>query len=79
MTAGFIGMIATTQMWALVIFAIMGGVAWSFTPLAISIPFEISGIKPREVAVGASVVTTLMMGGGVLGPVTTGAILPFWT
>lgn len=74
MTAGFIGMIATTQMWALVIFAIMGGVAWSFTPLAISIPFEISGIKPREVAVGASVVTTLMMGGGVLGPVTTGAI-----
>ena len=74
MAVSFVGMLGTTQMWALVLFALMGGVAWSFMPIAMSVPFEIHGIKPREMAVGSSIVMTLMMGGSILGPVVTGAI-----
>ena len=74
MAGAFLGMIWTTQLWALVIFGLMGGIAWGFAPIAISMPYEIPGIRPREVAIGASVITTMMLGGGILGPVTAGAV-----
>ncbi|MEE9285785.1 MAG: MFS transporter [Dehalococcoidia bacterium] len=74
MAAGSFGLLLTTEMWLLVLMALLVGVSWGHLPIALSIPYEIPGIQPREIVVGLSLITTLLMIGGILGPLVAGAV-----
>ena len=74
MTVSLVGLVLTTNIWLLVALALIGGGGFAFVPIAVTIPFEIPGIQPREVAVASTMIMTLMMVGGVIGPVIAGAI-----
>ena len=52
----------------------LNGVGWGFWPILSSVPFYIPGIRPREVAVGTSLVMTLGSLGTFLGPLITGIV-----
>ena len=53
-------------------------VGWSFFPVLMTIPFELRGIKPREVAIVTSSIYTIVWIGAFVGPILTGAIQE-WT
>ena len=72
MAAASAGMLLTTEFWALALLSSAVGLSWGFLPITYSIPFEIPGAGRREVAVGASFVTTLLFTGGIVGPVVVG-------
>jgi cyanate permease len=74
LTGASLGMLLSEQMAVLVPMGLLAGIAWGHLPIALTMPYELPGLRPREVPVGLSMVTTLMMTGGVLGPITVGAI-----
>ena len=47
---------------------------WSFFPVAMTIPYELPGIKPRELAVASSILYTALWIGAFTGPVLAGAL-----
>lgn len=51
------------------------GLVWIMVPVVQTIPFEIPGIKPREVAVLTGMMGTMASGGFALGPVVTGFLI----
>ena len=53
-------------------------VGWSFFPVLMTIPFELRGIRPREVAIVTSSIYTIVWVGAFVGPILTGAIQE-WT
>ena len=63
-----------------VLFAVfmVQSVGWSFFPVLMTIPFELRGIKPREVAIVTSSIYTVVWIGAFVGPILTGAIQE-WT
>ena len=58
----------------LILVSAVNGVGWGFWPILSSVPFYIPGIRPREVAVGSSLVMTLASLGTFLGPLLTGVL-----
>jgi predicted MFS family arabinose efflux permease len=50
------------------------GVIWIVSPVLEVLPFEFPGIRPREVAVIASLIRTLMGLGFAMGPMVTGLV-----
>lgn len=69
-----VGMLLTGEFWLQVIFCIMMGAAWGYVPLAFSIPYEIKGIQPQEIALSAAVINSLLMSGGIVGPALVGVL-----
>lgn len=53
---------------------ILGFLAWSPVVAIRAIPFEVPGIKPSEVAVGQSIIQTVMMLGGLIGAPVVGSL-----
>ena len=53
------------------------GVVWIVSPTIEVLPFEFPGIRPREVAVIASLVKTLSGLGFAMGPVVTGVVTQY--
>ena len=49
-------------------------VGWSFFPVLMTIPFELPGIKPREIAVVTAAVYTIVWVGAFFGPIFTGSV-----
>ena len=74
MAGGSFGMLLTTEMWLLAPLALLVGVSWGHLPISLSIPYEIPDFQPRDVVIGLSMITTLLMTGGILGPLVAGAI-----
>ena len=74
MIGGAIGLLVTSNMAALVGFGLITGFAWGFMVLPITIPYTLKGIEPSEVGVGISIVITLIMVGGIVVPVVSGAV-----
>lgn len=72
MALSSVGMLWTGSYPVLVIIALVHGVAWSFFPIVMTIPFELSGIKPREVAVAIGFLEAAILAGGVVGPILAG-------
>lgn len=68
------GMLLTADTWALALLSMAAGLSWGFVPITYSMPYEIPGIQPREVSVNASLITTLLFAGGILGPIVVGVI-----
>ena len=52
---------------------IVQSVGWSFFPVLMTIPFELRGIRPREVAIVTSSIYTIVWIGAFVGPIMTGA------
>ena len=61
----------------LVIVFIAQSLGWGFFPVLMTIPYELPGIKPREVAVVTASVYTAVWIGAFFGPIVTGTIQEF--
>ena len=72
MIASNIGMILTGWVPGLFLFSLMNGVAWAFFPILITVPFNLRGIRPRELAVAFSFTMMMTSIGTSLGPLITG-------
>ncbi|PKB67439.1 MAG: hypothetical protein BZY81_04730 [SAR202 cluster bacterium Io17-Chloro-G4] len=72
MIASNIGMILTGWLPALFMLSLMNGVAWAFFPILITVPFNLRGIRPRELAVAFSFTMMMTSIGTSLGPLITG-------
>ncbi len=67
-----VGMILTGWVPGLFLLSLMNGVAWAFFPILITVPFNLRGIRPRELAVAFSFTMMMTSVGTSLGPLITG-------
>ena len=74
MVVTYLVMIQIDSIPMLLLVSALNGVGWGFWPILSSVPFYIPGIRPREVAVGTSLVMTLGSLGTFLGPLITGIL-----
>ena len=74
MVVTYLVMIQIDSIPMLLIVSALNGIGWGFWPILSSVPFYIPGIRPREVAVGTSLVMTLGSLGTFLGPLITGIL-----
>ncbi|MFQ5874621.1 MAG: hypothetical protein ACE5JL_12585 [Dehalococcoidia bacterium] len=73
-TATSIGFLYTGTYGYLVLLAMANGLSFAFFPIIMTIPFELPGIKPREIAVANSFVETFFVIGAMIGPVLAGGL-----
>ncbi len=64
----------TPSPWLLIVLLTALGIVWIVSPALEVLPFEFPGVRPREVAVIASLVKTLSGLGFAMGPVVTGLV-----
>ena len=74
MAVTYLAMIRVDSIPALLVVSALNGVGWGFWPILSSVPFYIPGVRPREVAVGTSLVMTLGALGTFMGPLVTGIV-----
>ena len=74
MAVTYLVMIQVDSIPLLLLVSALNGVGWGFWPILSSVPFYIPGIRPREVAVGTSLVMTLAALGTFMGPLITGIL-----
>ena len=72
MVASFLGMILFDSVSIIFLMSIINGVAWTFFPILITVPFNLRGIQPRQLAVAFSFVMMLISLGQALGPLFVG-------
>ena len=72
MAGSFVGMALTGSIPILIFLSFLNGIAWGFWPILGSVPFQLPGIKPREMAVGLAFMTSGTAMGVVLGPIIAG-------
>ncbi len=73
-TASSIGMLFTGSIVYLVLLGVANGLSFVFFPILMTIPFELPGIKPREVAVANGFIDTFFVAGAMLGPILAGVL-----
>lgn len=71
-TAFGMALLFTGSIPLLVLFSFFFGISWGFFPIILTIPYELEGIKPREVAVASSLIWMFIWLGGVVGPLLVG-------
>ena len=74
MIASNIAMILTGWVPILFVLALFNGFAWTFFPILITVPFNLRGIRPRELVVAFSFTMMMVSLGQALGPLLTGLI-----
>ena len=72
MVGSFLGMILFDSVPIIFLMAFINGVAWTFFPILITVPFNLRGIQPRQLAVAFSFVMMLISTGQALGPLFIG-------
>ena len=72
MVGSFVGMIVSGSLPMIFGMAIINGMAWTFFPILITVPFNLRGIQPRQLAVSFSFVMMLITVGQALGPLFIG-------
>ena len=72
MVGSFVGMILTGSVVMIYVMSIINGVTWTFFPILITVPFNLRGIQPRQLAVAFSFVMMLISTGQALGPLLIG-------
>ncbi len=72
MVGSFLGMILSGSIAVIFVMAIINGVAWTFFPILITVPFNLRGIQPRQLAVAFSATMMLISTGQALGPLFIG-------
>ena len=72
MVGSYLGLLLTDSIPILIIMTSLNGIAWGFFPILYTVPFLISGIRSREIAIGVSFLGVAMSAGSVAGPLVTG-------
>ena len=72
MVGSFLGMILLNSVPVIFVMAVINGFAWTFFPILITVPFNLRGIQPRQLAVAFSFVMMLISVGQALGPLLIG-------
>ena len=72
MVGSFLGMILSGSVVMIYAMSVINGVAWTFFPILITVPFNLRGIQPRQLAVAFSFVMMLISTGQALGPLFIG-------
>ena len=75
MIASFAGMILSGDLTLIFLMAIINGIAWTFFPILITVPFNLRGIQPRQLAVAFTFTMMLISLGQALGPLFIGYIV----
>ena len=70
----FVLMTLTGSLPLLVVLALANGMGFGFWPIIFTIPFQLPGIRPREVALGTSLMYVMISAGSALGPLAAGLI-----
>ncbi len=73
-TVSGVAMLFTASFSTLVLLSLLNGLGSAFIPIVFTIPFELPGIKPREIAVTLTFMTTMIWAGSFVGPLLAGAI-----
>ena len=74
MAVTFAAMTLTGSLPVLLALTIVNGVAWGFWPVLYSVPFNLPGIRPREIAVSLAFIQMSSSAGIALGPLIAGII-----
>ena len=74
MAVTFVGMTLTGSLPVLLALTIVNGIAWGFWPVLYSVPFNLPGIRPREIAVSLAFIQMSSSAGIALGPLVAGII-----
>ncbi len=72
MAVTYMGMTATGSMSLLMASSFANGIAWGFFPILYTVPFQLRGIRPREIAVAIAFLTVMTSLGFLLGPLAVG-------
>ncbi len=72
MIGSFLGMVLTASVPVIFVMSVINGFAWSFFPILITVPFNLQGIEPRQLAVAFSFTMMMTSIGQALGPLFTG-------
>jgi MFS family permease len=72
MAGTYIEMTLTGSPPLLVVLALVNGSAWGYWPALATVPYQLPGIRPREVAVANTFMLTMSSAGFVLGPLIAG-------
>ena len=75
MMASFAGMVLSGSLPIIFLTAIINGIAWTFFPILITVPFNLRGIQPRQLAVAFTFTMMLISLGQALGPLLVGYIV----
>ena len=67
-----IGMTLSGSLPLLLVLAATNGMAWGYWPALATVPYQLPGIRPREVAVANTFMLTMSSVGFVLGPLIAG-------
>ena len=78
MVGSFVGMILSGSIVTIYAMSIINGLAWTFFPILITVPFNLRGIQPRQLAVAFSFTMMLISTGQAVGPLFIG-FLEEWT
>ena len=74
MAITFAGMTLTGSLPALLALTLVNGIAWGFWPVLYSVPFNLPGIRPREIAVSLAFIQMNSSAGIALGPLAVGIL-----
>ena len=69
-----VGMLYTGSFFYLSLISITNGLSITVFPIFQTIPFELPGIRPREIVVATAFIRTTLMAGAIAGPVLAGAL-----
>ena len=72
MAGSYVGMTLTGSLSLLLTFALINGMAQGYWPIILTVPFQLPGIRPREVAVAITLIMTMVATGATLGPLIAG-------
>lgn len=75
MIGSFAGMILSGDLTLIFVMAVINGIAWTFFPILITVPFNLRGIQPRQLAVAFTFTMMLISLGQALGPLLVGYIV----
>ena len=72
MAGTYVSLTLTDSAPLLIGLTVMNGVSWGFFPLLSAVPYQLPGIRPREVAVASAFIMTMTFVGDVVGPLAAG-------
>jgi len=73
------GILFSTSFAQVAVLWFLWGILFIFFPVMMTIPYELPGIKPRELAVATAFVMTMFTSGAALGPIMTGYIADYFS
>ena len=72
MVGTYVLLTLTDSVLVLIVLGTINGLSWGFFPILMAVPFQLPGIRPREVAVASAFILTMTFVGDVIGPLTAG-------